>query len=140
VESCGKAMSSGEDRAREFVADVKSGVSDLVLQQKYALRRSKFFLYKASALDIIAKEKNREFRQKRKINLCRVLSDVGSGMDDEALMVKYALNLRELQSVLRQIIETGLASPLELCCRLSITESQVLDALVEMGKAGREFD
>ncbi len=61
-------------------------------------------------------------------------------MHDDTIMVKYDLNHREFQSVLRQIIEAGLASALELSGRLSITESQVRDAFVEMVKAIRELD
>jgi hypothetical protein len=133
-------MNNGKERAREFVADVKGGFSDSVLQQKYGLPKGKFFFYKASALDIIAKEKMIEFRQKRTINPYRVLSDMESGMGDDALMVKYDLNHREFQTVLRQIIEAGLASALELSGRLSITESQVREAFVEMGKAIKELD
>jgi hypothetical protein len=133
-------MCNGQDRAREFVADVKSGVGDSGLQQKYGLPGRKFFLYKASALDIIAKEKMIEFRQKRTISPYRVLADMESGMGDEELMAKYDLNRREFQSVLRQIIEAGLASALQLSGRLSITGSQVREAFVEMGKAIRELD
>ncbi len=133
-------MDKRQDRPREFVADVKSGISDLVLQRKYGLSKDKFLLYKASALDIIAQEATREFIEKRKINPHSVLSDIESGMDDNALMIRYNLNPRQLQSILRQIIDAGLVSAVELSGRLSITKSQVRDAFVEMGKTISKLD
>lgn len=87
-------MNRGQEYARRFVAEVKSGLSDAVLLKKNGLAKLKFFLYGASALDIIANEKMMESRQKRKIDPYRVLADVESGTDDKALMVKYEFNVR----------------------------------------------
>ena len=61
-------------------------------------------------------------------------------MDDEALMIRYGLQPRQLQNAFRQIINAGLATPMELSKRLSITKSQVTDAFKEMGKAVAELD
>lgn len=133
-------MSEGRQRAREFVADVKAGMLDEDLRVKYDVPMEKFFLYKASALDVLAKERGREFRAKRKINAQELLADVRSGVSDEELMTKYSLTARELQSVFRQIIEAGLATVMELSDHLSITKSQVREAFTEMGKAIRELD
>lgn len=133
-------MSEKEERARQFVADVRAGMSDEALSAKYGLSQRKFFLYKASALDIIAKERAKEFKAKRKINARGLLADVKSGMNDDALMTKYVLTARELQSVFRQIIEAGLATPLDLSSRLAVTKSQVREAFLEMGKAIHELD
>lgn len=133
-------MSEKQKRARQFVADVKTGMTDDALRVKYGLSARKFFFYKASALDVIAKERAREFRAKRKINAHQLLADVKSGMNDDALMAKYVLTARELQSVFRQIIEAGLATPLDLSSRLAVTKSQVREAFLEMGKAIRELD
>jgi uncharacterized protein (DUF433 family) len=133
-------MSKRQERARQFVADVRAGASDESLRAKYGLSERKFFLYKASALDIIAKERAEELRAKRKINAHQLLADIKSGMNDDALMAKYELTARELQSVLRQIIEAGLATALDLSSRLAVTKSQVREAFIEMGKAIRELD
>jgi hypothetical protein len=133
-------MKESQKRARQFVLDIRAGVTDPDLLRKYGLNPKKFYLYKASALDIIAKENKKDFRQKRRINPHHVIADIRCGFDDETLMTKYSLSSREFQSVLRQIIEAKLASALELSGRLSITKSQVMDAFVEMGKAIRELD
>src|SRR5271157_809088 len=109
-------------RAREFVRDVSVGLSDAALQSKYGLPRNKFYLYKATALDIIAKGYAQKSKNKIEIHAKQFLVDIWSGMDDEALMVKHNLLLpRHLQSAFRQIISLGLITPLELANRLKIT-------------------
>jgi hypothetical protein len=128
-------------RAREFIQDVRVGLSDAALQWKYGLPDHKFLLYKATALDIIAKERTQQSKKRIEIHAKQFLVDIWSGMDDEALMVKHNLLLpRHLQSAFRQIISLGLITPLELANRLKITKSQVREAFVEMGKAIKELD
>jgi hypothetical protein len=133
-------MTDKRSRARRFVADVKAGLSDEALRVKYGLSAQKFFFYKATALDIIAKEREQQAREKRKIDAKQFLSDMDAGMDNEALMIRYGLAARDLQSVFRQIIAEGLATPLQLSNRLSITRSQVTEAFVQLGRAVRELD
>ncbi len=125
---------------RDFVADVRAGLKDEVLQSKYGLSGKEFYLHKATALDIIAKQRPPEFTKKIKIKAKQFLVDIRSGMDDEALMIRYNLLPRQLQSVFRRIIDAGLITPLELSNRLQITKSQVREAFVEMGKAVRELN
>jgi hypothetical protein len=125
--------------AENFIRDVASGMTDEDLQKKYRVSGQKFILYKATALDIIAKNK-RKNPNKRKLKARDFLKDVKRGMGDNELMEKYLLSRRALQSALRQLIELGLATPLELSNRLSITKSQVREAFVEMGKAIKELD
>ncbi len=127
-------------RAREFLSDVRAGVSDSILQRKYALPPKRFYVYKAMALDIIAKQSAEQSKDRRKINAKLFLADIRCGMDDDALMIKYDLLPRHLQNAFRQIINAGLITPLELSNRLKITKSQVREAFVEMGKAVRELD
>jgi len=128
-------------KARQFVADVRAKISDETLQEKYGFSRKKFYFYKASALDIIAKEDAlRKHKRSIKVSAKEFLIDIRSGMDEEALMIRYGLEPRQLQSAFRQIINAGLATPMELSKRLSITKSQVREAFVEVGKAIKELD
>jgi hypothetical protein len=127
-------------RASEFVEDVKAGMNDAALQEKYGLAKQKFYFYKATALDIIARQRQESAPNRRRLSAKNVLADIKSGMDDEQLMIKYNLLPRQLQSVFRQIINAGLSTPMEMSKRLSITKSQVREAFVEMGKAIRELD
>jgi hypothetical protein len=127
-------------KARQFVDDVRAKISDETLQKKYGFSRRKFYLYKASALDIIAKAQAQKRKRSIRISAKEFLIDIHSGMDDEALMIRYGLLPRQLQSAFRQIINAGLATPMELSKRLSITKSQVREAFVEVGKAIKELD
>jgi len=133
-------VSRDRTKAEAFLADLRAGLSDAALQEKYGLSRGKFYFYKAAALDIIAKETGNCGRLKRKISGKNFVKDIRSGMDGESLMSKYDLTPREVQSCFRQIIKSGLMGPLELGNRLAMTTSQVREAFVEMGKAVRELD
>ncbi len=127
-------------RGLEFVADVRAGLSDPFVQRKYGLSRHKFYMYKATALDIIAKERAQKSKKQIEIKAKQFLVDIRSGMDVEALMIKHNLIPRHHQSAFRKIIEAGLMTPLELSNRLQITKSQVREAFIEMGKAVQELN
>ena len=126
--------------AVDFVNDIRSGMTDEDLQKKYGIFGQVFAFYKAAALDFIAKDRIQKNPKKRQIKAQEFLEDVKAGMGDDELMVKYRFTRRGLQSALRQLIKLGLATPLELSNRLSITTSQVREAFVEMGKAIKELD
>lgn len=66
-----------------------------------------------------------------------VVQDIKSGMDDDALMIKYRLSYRQLQRLYRKIIVGGFIGPLELAQRLCVTKSQVGEAFVELKKESR---
>jgi len=127
-------------RAGESVADVRVRLNDAILQRKYGLSRNKFYQYKATALDIIAKETGTKFRTQIEIRAKQLLVDIRSRMDDEAAMMNCNLLPRHLQSTFRQLIETGLITPLEPSNRLQMTRSQVREAFVAMGEAVGELD
>jgi hypothetical protein len=129
-----------DEQARQFILDVKAGVSDAVLQKKYNLSGRKFVIAKASAKDYLAKLKQQTAKPTRMIEGKQFLSDVKAALDDEALMRKYGLTSRQLQQLFRELISAGLATPLQLSNRLSITKSQVTEAFVEVGKAIEELD
>jgi hypothetical protein len=67
-----------------------------------------------------------------------VVKDIRSGMDDQALMIKYGLSFRQLQRLFRKIIIGGFIAPLELAERLCVTKSQVSEAFVEMKKGPKD--
>ena len=125
---------------REFINDVEAGVQDKDLMRKYKIPRGSFHRYKAVAKDFLAREKSALEKATQKISARRFLHDVKAYMDDEALMEKYHVTQRQLQSLFRQLIEAGLITPLEIANRLKVTQSQVTEAFVEMGKAIKEID
>lgn len=124
----------------EFIKDVKAGVRDEALMTKYGLRGDAFYKHKAAAKDFLEKKKSASENPKLRINARRFLNDVRAHMDDQALMEKYHITQRQLQSLFRQLIEAGLMSTSELANRLKVTKSQVMEAFVEMGKAIKELD
>jgi hypothetical protein len=125
---------------REFVKDVLAGMSDAGLQSKYKVSGNDFYTYKATVLDFIAKKRAQKTKPRIQINATEFLADLRSGFDDEALMIKYGLLPRQLQSAFRKMIKAGLITALEISNRLKITKSQVTEAFVEMGKAIKELD
>ena len=125
---------------REFVKDILAGMSDAGLQEKYRVSENDFYAYKATVLDFIAKKQAQESKRRIEINAKQFLADLRSGFDDEALMIKYGLLPRQLQSAFRKMIKAGLITALEISNRLKITKSQVTEAFVEMGKAIKELD
>lgn len=52
--------------------------------------------------------------------------DVRAGLDDAAIMKKYALSARGLQSLFRKLISAGILSPRELDTRMSETDTSVI--------------
>jgi hypothetical protein len=124
----------------EFIKDVYAGLRDEDLMTKYGLPRAAFYHHKAAVKDYLAREKSASEKHKLRINARQFLHNVRAHMDDQALMEKYHINQRQLQSLLRQLIQAGLMSALELANRLKVTRSQVTEAFAEMGKAIRELD
>jgi len=120
--------------------DIKAGMPDDALQEKYNLRGNEFLVAKASVLDFLKAIREKNTKPSRRISAKGFLNDVMSSVDDQTLMRKYRLTQRELQSLFRQLIEAGLVTPLEVANRLEITKSQVAEAFVEMGKAIDELD
>jgi len=128
-------MGLSEDRTKEFIEDVKGGMSDDQLEDKYRLGGRKLVLAKAVAKEYLAKQEADAPESKPKVNAREILADVKSGLNNDALMWKYSLTARQLQSVFRKIIGSGLATPMELSDRLSITTSQIVETFADVEKA-----
>jgi hypothetical protein len=129
-----------EKTALEFVEDIEAGLSDYVLEDKYGLSGRRLLLAKAQAREYLRKLKEESEQQVKNVSAQELMIDLQSGVPDDAIMEKYGLTARQLQSLYRQIIEAGLATPLELAERLRVTSSQVYEAFVEVGKAIDELD
>ena len=126
---------------REFIADVKAGMTDVDLSKKYGLSGKNLVLYKIAVKDRIDREADREaFSKSRSISAKQLLSDIRSGLDNDELMLKHELSPRQLQAAFRQIIAAKLMTPIELANRLSITRSQVTEAFQEVQEAMKELE
>ena len=78
--------------------------------------------------------------KKRTINGKAVAGDVHAGMGDSLLMEKYQLSAKQLESVLRRLVEADLISHLQLYERTSLSDTQITRAFVEAQQAIRELD
>jgi hypothetical protein len=77
--------------------------------------------------------------QKKKIKARDFVKDLRGGMDDEALMTKYALNRDQFHKLLRMAVDSGLLTADELYSRISHSRTAVTRAFVEMQEAVREL-
>ena len=76
----------------------------------------------------------------RKVKATDVARDVKGGMGDTLLMGKYHLNPKQLESVLRKLVEADLITHMQLYERTSLSDSQITRAFVESAKAAEELD
>jgi hypothetical protein len=126
--------------AQQFVDDIRARMGDAELMRKYSLS-AKALVILRSQVDQVLKERLRvKPKAKLRINARELIADVRSGLDDDELMEKYNISLRQLQRVFRQMIEAGYATPMELSRRLCITRSQVTEAFDEAQAAVNELD
>jgi hypothetical protein len=76
----------------------------------------------------------------RKVNAKDVAQDVKGGMGDTLLMEKYHLNPKQLESVLRKLVDADLIAHMQLYERTSLSDSQITKAFVESAKAAAELN
>ncbi len=127
-------------KARDFIQDVSSGVSDSVLKEKYGLTDKLLVLQKWNAREILAKRKAAASMKPKQIRASEAIRDIRAGVENEALMEKYGISQRQLQILFRKIIEAGLMNVMELARRLSVTESQVTEAFGTLHEGSFKLD
>lgn len=129
------------EQAYRFIRDVKAGMSDSELMTKYRLSPRGLVINKSAVKDLIDQHRSSSQPKPRlQIDGRKVVKDVRAGLSDDEIMEKYKLSKRQLQRVYRKIIEAGIVTPMELASRLSITESQVFEALEEVKKSVYELE
>jgi hypothetical protein len=76
---------------------------------------------------------------KRTIKGKKIASDVHAGMGDTALMTKYDLTPKQLEKVLRMLLDYDLITHMQLYERTSLSDSTVTKAFMEAEEAQREL-
>jgi len=76
----------------------------------------------------------------RKVKATDVARDVQGGMGDTLLMEKYHFNSKQLESVLRKLVDADLITHMQLYERTSLSDSQVTRAFVDSHAAIKELD
>ena len=128
-------------QARDFILDVKAGLSEEALAEKYNLHPKSVYLHKLAVKSYLAeKAESAIVKPSLRISAELVLEDIKSGLDNEGLMNRYELTERQLQRLYRKIIEAGLMTPLELAARLKVTKSQIMEAFSEAQQPIDETD
>jgi uncharacterized protein (DUF433 family) len=69
-----------------------------------------------------------------------VVKDIEAGVTDSYLMGKYDLSSGQLESLLRKIVNTGLVSQEQLDERLSLSDTAITKAFVEVQQSVQELD
>jgi hypothetical protein len=120
---------------RQFIRDVREGVSDDELKKKHNLDGRTLMIKKMAARDLIMRQRSAKSRSTVKVNAAEVIKDIEAGASDEALMARYNLTNRQLQKVYRKLISSQMMTARQLAGRLSVTESQIFEAFVEAAQA-----
>jgi len=76
----------------------------------------------------------------RKINAKAVAKDVHAGMGDTALMEKYDLGAKQLEQVLRRMVDAGLIDHMQLYERTRLSDSLITRIFLDRWRASRELD
>ena len=71
----------------------------------------------------------------RKVKAKDVARDVQGGMGDTLLMEKYRLNSKQLEGVLRKLVDADLITHMQLYERTSLSDSQITRAFVESAES-----
>ncbi len=69
--------------------------------------------------------------QKVKISAKKMVRDIEDGVGDYALMEKYRLTAKQLEKVLRALVQADLITHMQLYERTTLSESQITRALME---------
>jgi hypothetical protein len=69
--------------------------------------------------------------EKRRVKAKKVLKDVLAEMDDLQIMRKHGLTPKQLETILRGLVERGMITHLQLYERTTLTESTIRTALEE---------
>jgi hypothetical protein len=78
--------------------------------------------------------------EKRKIKAKDVAEDVHAGVGDTLLMEKYGLTAKQLEGVLRKLLDVHLISHMQLYERTSLSDTQITKAFVDSEQAIEELN
>jgi len=77
---------------------------------------------------------------KRKINGKEVARDIHAGMGDTLLLDKYRLTGKQLEQIMRKLVEADLITHLQLYERTRLSDTQITRAFMETQEAIGELD
>ena len=66
--------------------------------------------------------------------------DIHAGMGDSQLMEKYGLSAKQLETVLRKLLEADLITHMHLYERTTLSDTQITKAFIDTWAAIKELD
>jgi len=78
--------------------------------------------------------------EKRKINAKKVAADIHSGVGDTLLMEKYGLSPKQLETVLRRLVDGDFISHMQLYERTTLSDTQMTKAFVDKQAGIKELN
>jgi hypothetical protein len=78
--------------------------------------------------------------EKRTIRAKDVAKDIEQGMNDSDLLAKYELTPKQLEKVLRKLLDVGLITHMQLYERTQLSDTQVTKAFMDSQAAIHELD
>ena len=78
--------------------------------------------------------------QKRKLRARDIARDIHAGKGDTVLMEKYALSAKQLEAVLRRLLEADLINHMQLYERTTLSDTQITKAFVDSQGGIKELD
>lgn len=76
----------------------------------------------------------------RKISARQIRGDIRLGLNDIELMNKYDLTSKQLEEILRQLVEVGVITHMELYERTRLSDTQITKAFVDKGDFSPRHD
>jgi hypothetical protein len=77
---------------------------------------------------------------KRKLQAKLVVQDINDGLNDSQLMEKYTLTPKQLEQVLRQLLEQDKITHMQLYERTQLSDTQITKAFMDTNQAIHELD
>lgn len=137
-------MSQREVSAREILKDVRAGMDDTRLMEKYRLSSTALqnLFQKLVEAGLLRREgSGYALPGRRKLPAGRVIKDIRSGMSSEELMEKYDLTERGLQRVCRELLAARELAPEQFQPEISFHSTTVMRTNIrELQRYQVDFD
>ncbi len=137
-------MSQSEVSAREILKDVRAGMDDARLMEKYRLSSTALqnLFQKLVEAGLLRREgAGFTLPNKRKIPASRIVKDIRSGMSSAELMEKYDLTERGVQRVCRELLSARALAPEEYQPEISFQSTMVMRTNIrELERYHVDFD
>lgn len=136
-------MREREIKPREAVEDIRAGLDDQALMEKYKLTEKglQYLFDELADLGFITREEHRDVKlPKRKISAADFVDDIRSGMSQVAIMEKYALSSKGLVSAYQKLVSAGILQPEEVLENRDRVEIDVVEELRREPRCYLDFE